>query len=65
MEKIYETKTQFADLGDHKIAYRSYGEGTPIIFANRFRGTLDTWDPLFLKLMSEKFNVIFTALLNY
>lgn len=58
MKKIYETKTSFADLGDRKIAYRSYGKGTPIIFVNRFRGTLDTWDPLFIKHMSKRFNVI-------
>jgi pimeloyl-ACP methyl ester carboxylesterase len=58
MKKIYETKTSFADLGDRKIAYRSYGKGTPIIFVNRFRGTLDTWDPLFIKMMMKRFNVI-------
>jgi pimeloyl-ACP methyl ester carboxylesterase len=58
MKKIHETKTSFADLGDRKIAYRSYGKGTSVIFVNRFRGTLDTWDPLFLKLMSKRFNVI-------
>ncbi|MEN2401639.1 alpha/beta hydrolase [Flavobacterium sp. MC2016-06] len=58
MKKIYETKTSFADLGDRKIAYRSYGKGIPIIFVNRFRGTLDTWDPLFIKMMMKRFNVI-------
>lgn len=58
MKKIYETKTSFADLGDRKIAYRSYGKGKAIIFINRFRGTLDTWDPLFIKMMAKKFNVI-------
>ena len=58
MKKIYETKTSFADTGDRKIAYRSYGKGKTIIFVNRFRGTLDTWDPLFIKMMTKKFNVI-------
>lgn len=58
MKRIYETETIFADLGDRKIAYRSYGKGKTIIFINRFRGTLDTWDPLFVKMMAKKFNVI-------
>ena len=58
MKKFYDTETSFADTGDRKIAYRSYGKGKPIIFVNRFRGTLDTWDPLFIKMMAKKFNVI-------
>lgn len=58
MGKIYDAETRFADLGDRKIAYRSYGKGKAVIFVNRFRGTLDTWDPLFVASMAEKFNVI-------
>ncbi|AOC97102.1 Sigma factor SigB regulation protein RsbQ [Flavobacterium anhuiense] len=58
MEKIYDTETSFAELSDRTIAYRSYGKGKAIIFVNRFRGTLDTWDPLFVAKMAEKFNVI-------
>lgn len=53
-----KSKTQFADLGDRKLAYRSVGKGQPIILANRFRGTLDTWDPLFLDKLAENYNVI-------
>ena len=41
-------KTNFVQIGDRKIAYRSIGKGLPIIMINRFRGTLDTWDPAFL-----------------
>lgn len=52
------SETQYADLSDRKIAYRSIGEGNPIILINRFRGTLDTWDPLFLDLLAEKHQVI-------
>ncbi|MBS7252487.1 alpha/beta fold hydrolase [Flavobacterium branchiicola] len=50
--------TEFADLPGRKIAYRSIGEGNPIILINRFRGTIDTWDPLFLDLLAEKYRVI-------
>lgn len=52
------SKTEFADLGDKKIAYRSIGKGSPIVLVNRFRGTLDTWDPLFLDMLAETHQVI-------
>lgn len=52
------TETQFAIIDDKKIAYRKIGNGTPIILANRFRGTLDTWDPLFLDLLAQTNTVI-------
>lgn len=57
-QKAIESKTKFAEVEGRKLAYRSIGKGTPIIFVNRFRGTLDTWDPLFLDKMAEHFNVI-------
>lgn len=50
--------TEFADVPGRKIAYRSIGQGTPIILVNRFRGTLDTWDPLFLDQLAENYQVI-------
>lgn len=51
-------KTNFLQIGDRKIAYRSIGKGLPIIMVNRFRGTLDTWDPAFLDTLASGFNVI-------
>ena len=53
-----EAKTNFVQIGDRKIAYRSIGKGLPIIMVNRFRGTLDTWDPAFLDTLASGFNVI-------
>ncbi|OXA79544.1 alpha/beta fold hydrolase [Flavobacterium frigidimaris] len=50
--------TEFADVPGRKIAYRSIGQGSPIILVNRFRGTLDTWDPLFLDQLAENYRVI-------
>lgn len=50
--------TQFAELSGRKIAYRSIGKGDPIVLVNRFRGTLDTWDPLFLNKLAEHHRVI-------
>ena len=52
------TETLYADIDGLQIAYRKFGSGDPIIFANRFRGTLDTWDPLFLELLAEKNTVV-------
>jgi pimeloyl-ACP methyl ester carboxylesterase len=52
------TETQYANIDNKKIAYRKFGNGTPIILANRFRGTIDTWDPLFLDLLAETNTVV-------
>jgi pimeloyl-ACP methyl ester carboxylesterase len=56
--KAVNAKTGFVEIGDRKIAYRSIGKGLPVILVNRFRGTLDTWDPAFLDALALKFNVI-------
>lgn len=40
--------TQYVDVNGDKIAYRTFGKGDPLIFITRMRGTIDTWDPLFL-----------------
>ncbi|MHA7775790.1 alpha/beta fold hydrolase [Roseibium sp. M-1] len=51
--------TQFIETGGRTLAYRSIGEGKPILLATRFRGTLDLWDPAFLNaLASNGFRVI-------
>lgn len=52
------SETQFATINGKQLAYRKIGNGTPIILANRFRGTLDTWDPLFLDLLAKDHSVI-------
>jgi pimeloyl-ACP methyl ester carboxylesterase len=51
-------KTTFAEIAGKKIAYRTLGNGDPIILCNRFRGILDSWDPSFLDQMAKKFKVI-------
>lgn len=57
-QNALNSKTQFAETNGKKIAYRTIGKGEPIILVNRFRGTLDTWDPLFLDKLAENFKVI-------
>ncbi|MBP0495130.1 alpha/beta fold hydrolase [Pararoseomonas indoligenes] len=50
---------QYVDLEGRRLAYRSIGEGTPLVLCTRFRGTMDTWDPAFLDgLVAEGLRVI-------
>jgi pimeloyl-ACP methyl ester carboxylesterase len=72
MEKLMEKKflklevsnsavnaeTRYVELEGRKIAYRAIGKGDPFILCNRFRGTLDTWDPAFLDSLAGNFTVI-------
>ena len=51
--------TRFVTVAGRKLAYRSIGQGTPMILCTRFRGNLDAWDPLFLDTLAAKgFQVI-------
>lgn len=51
--------TQFVDVEGRTLAYRSIGEGIPLVLCTRFRGTLDDWDPGFLDALAhEGFRVI-------
>jgi len=50
---------QFVETGGRRLAYRSVGEGTPIVLCTRFRGNLDVWDPAFLDALAARgFRVI-------
>ncbi|WP_166359675.1 alpha/beta fold hydrolase [Pseudomonas akapageensis] len=51
-------ENQYVQVNGNRIAYRSIGSGSPIVLANRMRGTLDTWDPLFLDKLAERHTVI-------
>lgn len=52
------TPTKFANLGDRTLAYRMFGMGTPLVLNVRFRGVLDSWDPLFLDELAKTFTVV-------
>lgn len=52
-------KTEFFSKDDRQIAYRKIGSGNPIILCNRFRGTLDDWDPLFIDELAKAHQVIY------
>lgn len=50
--------TQYVEIAGDRIAFRSIGRGTPILLLTRMRGTLDTWDPLFLDELAKSNRVL-------
>ncbi len=54
----YGKTTQFTLIGGQKLAYQRFGSGMPLVLVNRFRGTMDTWDPLFLSSLATKNELI-------
>ncbi len=52
--------TLFVDVGGTRYAYRSLGRpgGVPLVMVNRFRGTMDEWDPAFLDRIAAARHVI-------
>jgi pimeloyl-ACP methyl ester carboxylesterase len=44
--------------GEHAYAYREIGEGRPLVLLNRFRGTIDDWDPLLNDLLAKERKVV-------
>lgn len=51
--------TQFVEVGGRRLAYRSVGQGKPLVLFHRFRGVLGLWDPAFIDaLAAEGFQVI-------
>jgi pimeloyl-ACP methyl ester carboxylesterase len=50
--------TQYVEVEGNRIAYRSIGSGSPLVLLTRMRGTLDTWDPLFLDQLAVTHRII-------
>jgi pimeloyl-ACP methyl ester carboxylesterase len=50
--------TEFATVAGVQIAWRDIGSGSPMVLLTRMRGTLDTWDPLFLDELAKSNRVI-------
>ncbi len=48
---------QLVDIGGRTLAYRSFGTGPNLVLCIRLRGTMDSWDPLFLDCLAENFTV--------
>jgi pimeloyl-ACP methyl ester carboxylesterase len=50
--------TQFIDTEGVRIAYRSFGQGNPIVLLQRYRATMDDWDPALLDALAANRRVI-------
>jgi pimeloyl-ACP methyl ester carboxylesterase len=44
---------RYIESKGRRLAYRSIGEGTPVVLCTRFRGNMDVWDPAFLDTLVE------------
>jgi pimeloyl-ACP methyl ester carboxylesterase len=49
-----QSSTHFIEVNGRQLAYRTFGGGTPLVLCVRFRGTMDSWDPLFLDSLAEQ-----------
>ncbi|MCU1644098.1 MAG: alpha/beta fold family hydrolase [Nocardia sp.] len=52
--------TEFIDVHGASIAYRRFGpdSGVPLVLTQRFRGTMDHWDPALLDVLASERRVI-------
>ena len=57
-ETAVNVRTKMANVGDRQFAYRSVGQGSPVVFLQRFRGTMDDWDPGFVDAIATSHRVI-------
>lgn len=48
---------QTIDVDDRTLAYRTFGTGPNLVLCIRLRGTIDSWDPLFLDRLAQHFTV--------
>lgn len=53
-------ETQFVETVAGRIAFRRFGaeQGVPVVLFQRFRGTIDHWDPAFLDVLASERPVI-------
>lgn len=45
------------EVDGRTLAYRTFGTGPNLVLCIRLRGTMDSWDPLFLDRLAERFTV--------
>ena len=51
---------RFLDVKKERLAYRRLGpdKGTPLVFLQRFRGTMDDWDPALIDALAQSRPVV-------
>ena len=59
-ERAETTPTRFVNVGEVRLAYRCFGNpaGTPLVFLQHFRGSMDNWDPALLNGFAQDRTVI-------
>ena len=59
-ESAENTPTRFVSAGAVRFAYRRFGNpsGTPLVFLQHFRGSMDNWDPALLNGFAQDRTVI-------
>ena len=50
--------SEFIVVDDARVAMRSFGSGESLLLLNRFRETMDSWDPLLLEALARERRVI-------
>jgi pimeloyl-ACP methyl ester carboxylesterase len=53
-----EIPTLYVESDGQKFAYRTIGNGRPLLLIQRLRGNMDDWDPLFIERLAQKHRVI-------
>src|SRR5215469_4480249 len=55
LESAETTPTRFVQVGELRLAYRRFGNpaGTPLVFLQHFRGSMDNWDPALLNCFAK------------
>ena len=57
-QSFLTTPTKYVEVDGNTFGYREVGVGRPLVLFNRFRGTLDDWDPLTNDLLAKTRKVI-------
>jgi pimeloyl-ACP methyl ester carboxylesterase len=57
-EGFASERTQYVNVAGCRTAYRVVGSGEPLLLLNRFRATLDDWDPAFVAALARNSRVI-------
>jgi pimeloyl-ACP methyl ester carboxylesterase len=51
-------RTHHVDIGDVTLAYRSFGQGRPLVLLSGAGAAMDVWDPLMIRVLSVQRRVI-------
>lgn len=55
---VVNTPTRFAEINNHRLAFRTVGKGMPLILCAPFGMSLEAWDPAFIDALAAHFQVI-------